>query len=373
MKFSVKKEILLHSLNSVSKALSNKNLIPVLSGIKFNLTDEGLFLSASDNDISIETFIKKEKLEEVNSVGSTVIQGKYVLEIIRKLEGKIVNIELLDNIKVLISSGNSEFNLNCMESDEFPNLNIEKKKEHVTIKKTDFKSLINKTSFAISTQETRPILTGINFKISKDKLECIATDSYRLSKKYLMLDEVVAEDINIVIPGKNLIELTKILEEDDNFIKMHVFNNKVLFEFDDTLFQTRVLSGTFPDVNRLIPDSFEINIKANSNELYNVIDRAALLTSEKDKNIVKFESFDNQITISSNSPEIGKVEETLAATKESEKNIKIAFSAKFMMDALRTVESQNTILNFNNEVQPIIILDETDDTLLQLILPIKTY
>ncbi len=373
MKFSVKKEVLLHSLNSVGKALSNKNLIPVLSGIKFNLTEEGLFLSASDNDISIETFIKKDKLESLDNIGSTVIQGKYVLEIIRKLEGKIVNFELLDNIKVLISSGNSEFNLNCMDASEFPNLNIEKKKEHISLKKTEFKNLINKTSFAISTQETRPILTGINFKISKDKLECIATDSYRLSKKYLILNDEIQEDINIVIPGKNLIELTKILEEDDDEIKMHVFNNKVLFEFDDTLFQTRVLSGTFPDVNRLIPDGFELKIKVNSNELYNVIDRAALLTSEKDKNIVKFENTNNQITISSNSPEIGKVEETLNTEDENNKNIKIAFSAKFMMDALKTVESKNTILNFNNEVQPIVILDGNDDTLLQLILPIKTY
>lgn len=128
MKFSIRKEVLLHSLNSVGKALSNKNLIPVLSGIKFNLTSEGLFLSASDNDISIEAFIDKSKLEEISEVGSTVIQGKYILEIIRKLEGRIVDIELLDNIKVLISCGNSEFNLNCMEASEFPNLNIEEKK-----------------------------------------------------------------------------------------------------------------------------------------------------------------------------------------------------------------------------------------------------
>lgn len=373
MKFSIKKEVLLHSLNSVSKALSNKNLIPVLSGIKFDLTEEGLFLSASDNDISIETFIDKSKLENLSSVGRTVIQGRYILEIIRKLEGKIVDIELLDNIKVLISCGNSEFNLNCMEASEFPNLNIERKKEPIVIKKTDFKNLINKTSFAISAQETRPILTGINFKISKDKFECISTDSYRLAKKYVILNREVEEDINIVIPGKNLIELTKILEDNNESIKMHIFNNKVLFDFDNTLFQTRVLSGTFPDINRLIPEDFNLKIKASANEFYNVIDRAALLTSEKDKNIVKFESNLNEVIISSNSPEIGKVEEKMDVEKDKDENIKIAFSSKFMMDALRTIESKNVILNFNADDKPIIILDEIDETLLQLILPIKTY
>lgn len=373
MKFSIKKEVLLHSLNSVSKALSSKNLIPVLSGIKFNLTNEGLFLSASDNDISIESFIDKSKLEEINELGTTVIQGKYILEIIRKLEGRIVNIELLDNIKVLISCGNSEFNLNSMDAAEFPNLNMEEKKEPIIIRKTEFKNLINKTSFAISSQETRPILTGINFKINEDKLECISTDSYRLAKKYVTLSNSVSEDINIVIPGKNLIELTKILEETDDNIEMHVFSNKVLFKFDNTLFQTRVLSGTFPDVNRLIPASFELEVKANANEFYNVIDRAALLTSEKDKNIVKFECDGNEVIVSSNSPEIGRVEEKMDVEKNNDTNIKIAFSSRFMMDALRTVESKDVVLCFNNDVQPIIIKDSKDDTLLQLILPIKTY
>lgn len=373
MKFSIKKEVLLQSLNSVSKALSNKNLIPILSGIKFNLTSEGLFLSASDNDISIESFIDKENLDKIESVGSTVIQGKYILDIIRKLEGRIINIELLDGIKVLISCGNSEFNLNCMDASEFPNLNLEEKKDPVTLKKEEFKNLIAKTSFAVSTQETRPILTGINFKISLNKLECIATDSYRLAKKHVILDKEIKEDINIVIPGKNLIELTKIVEDNENEIQMHIFNNKVLFKFDNILFQTRVLSGTFPDVNRLIPEAFNLEIKANTNELYNVIDRASLLTNEKDKNIIKFECEANEVIVSSNSPEIGKVEEKMSVEKNNNNDIKIAFSSKYMMDAIKTIESKNVVLNFNNDVQPIIVLDEDDDTLLQLILPIKTY
>ena len=285
----------------------------------------------------------------------------------------IINIELLDGIKVLISCGNSEFNLNCMDGNEFPNLNLEEKKDPIILRKDEFKNLINKTSFAVSSQETRPILTGINFKISKNKLECISTDSYRLAKKQVILNKKVEEDINIVIPGKNLIELTKIIEDNDKEIQMHIFNNKVLFKFDNILFQTRVLSGTFPDVNRLIPESFELSIKTNTNELYNVIDRASLLTSEKDKNIIKFECEDNEVIVSSNSPEIGKVEEKIYVEKNNNENIKIAFSSRFMMDAIKTIESKNVILNFKNDVQPIIILDEQDDSLLQLILPIKTY
>ncbi len=374
MKFSIKKEILLQGLNAVSKAISSKNLIPILSGVKFDLNNEGLFLSASDNEISIEYFIDKKDFENIELTGSTVIQGKYVFEIIRKLDGKIINFELLDNIKVLISCSNSNFSLNCMDSSEFPNLNFEEKKEPIVIKSNDFKVLINKTSFAISTQETRPILTGINFKISKNILECISTDSYRLSKKSIEIDSDIHEDIDIVIPGKNLVELIKIIDDDNNNnISMHIFNNKVLFKFGNTKFQTRVLSGTFPDVKRLIPSSFSLSIKVNNNEFYNVIDRAALLTNEKDKNIVKFESEESIVTVSSNSPEIGKVEEKIKVDKVEDNDIKIAFSSRFMMDALRTIESKNVVLKFNGDVNPIIIQDEDDETLLQLILPIKTY
>ena len=260
-----------------------------------------------------------------------------------------------------------------MDYDDFPNLNIEEKKDPIILDKEEFKEIINKTSFAVSTQETRPILTGINFKISKNKLEAIATDSYRLAKKTVNLTTDLKEDISTVIPGKNLIELTKIIEDNDNKIEMHLFNNKVLFKYDNTKFQTRVLGGTFPDVERLVPTSYELVIKANQEEFYKVIDRAALLTSEKDKNIVKFECNGNNLVVSSNSPEIGKVEEKMTVEKSIDQDIKIAFSSRFMMDALRTIKSENVLLNFNGDVKPIIIFDDDDSSVLQLILPIKTY
>ena len=274
---------------------------------------------------------------------------------------------------MIVSTDNTEFNLNGINPNEFPNLDLDETKEPIVINNGVFKDIINQTVFAISQSETRPLLTGINFRINNGELDVIATDSYRLARKLVAIDKVDESDINIVIPGKNLVELTKMLDNDEESLELHLFSNKVLFKFDNTLFQTRVLSGTFPDVNRLIPASFELEIKANANEFYNVIDRAALLTSEKDKNIVKFECDGNEVIVSSNSPEIGRVEEKMDVEKNNDTNIKIAFSSRFMMDALRTVESKDVVLCFNNDVQPIIIKDSKDDTLLQLILPIKTY
>jgi DNA polymerase III subunit beta len=375
MKFTIKKNIFLENLLYVSKALSSKNLIPILSGIKMELKEEGLYLTATDNDITIQSLIKIENnnIYNIKENGSIVIQGKYIVEIIRKLTEEEINIEVLDGLKILIYTENSEFNLNGMNANEFPKLELEENKQPINLNTKIFKNIINQTSFATSNQETRPILTGINFKIIGNIMECVATDSYRLAKKIIELTTSVEDNINIVIPSKNLIELTKILDNDDDLLQLHIFNNKILIKFNNILFQSRLLNGTYPDTSKLIPDSFNLKIQAKANEFYNVIDRASLLTFDKEKNIVSLEINNNKMIITSNSPEVGRVEEKMIIIKETEENIKISFSAKYMMDALKTLQCENAEILFTGEIKPIILKDPSNDNLIQLILPIRTY
>lgn len=373
MKFSIKKEILLENLNNVSKAVSSKNVIPVLGGIKFNLTNEGLFLTATNNEIDIESFIDKKYIDIVEKTGTIVIQGKYLIEIVRKLPEGLINIEIIDGLKILINSQNSNFNLNGIDSNEFPNINLENSTNPIKLSKKVIKNIVNQTLFATSMQESRPILTGINIKIENNKMECIATDSYRLSKKVVELENMVDNIINIVIPGKNIGELVKILNDEDEEVEVHIFSNKILFKFDNILFQSRLLNGTFPDTSRLIPEEFSLEIKADLDELYKVIDRAALLTSEKEKNVIKFETNNNEVIISSNTPEIGKVEEKLSISKNNDSEIKIAFSSKYMMEALRTINSKDVRILLNSDIKPIILKTDEDENLIELLLPIKTY
>ena len=373
MKFSIKKEILLENLNNVSKAVSTKNVIPVLGGIKFELNEKGLYLTTTNNEIDIKCFIDKKLIDNIEKEGSIVIHGKYLIEIVRKLPDGLINIEVVDDLKIILYTKNSTFNLNGIDSYEFPNLNIEKSTNPIFITKKMLKNIVNQTIFATSTQESRPILTGINIKIEDNKMECVATDSYRLSKKIINLDNPVDNLINIVIPSKNISELIKILTDDDDEIKIHIFSNKILFEFDNILFQSRLLNGTFPDTSRLIPNEFKFEISANLEELYEVIDRASLLTSEKEKNVIKFETNGNILTISSNTPEIGRVEEKLSINKNTTENISIAFSSKYMMDALKTISSNNVKILLNTNISPIILNNEDDSNLIELLLPIKTY
>lgn len=371
MKFVIKKNILLESLYHTSKAISSKNLIPILTGIKFDLKKEGLYLSASDTDISIRSFIDKKDIVEIEEVGSIVIGGKYIVEIIKKLPDTNILIEVIDGYKMIISTDNTEFNLNGVNPNEFPNLELEETKEPIILKTNEFKTLINQTFFATSQSESRPILTGINFKLSGNILEVMATDSYRLAKKEIGIDKDIENEINIVIPGKNLLELSRIIDDEDNIVELHLFSNKVLFKYKNILFLSRLLNGTYPATSSIIPTEFDICINFNSDVLFDMIDRASLLTSDREKNTIKLELTNKEMIISSNSPEIGKVEEKISV--ENDDSMSISFSSKYMLDAIRSFNQENISVYINNDSSPIILKSSDDDSLVQLVLPIKTY
>lgn len=371
MKFIVKKDILLESLNNTARAISTKNLIPILTGIKFELKDDGLYLYASDSDVSIRSFIPKDKLTDVVELGSIVIGGKYIVEIVRKLPNSDITMEVIDGFKLIISTDNTEFNLNGINPNEFPNLDLDETKEPIILNNGIFKNIVNQTFFATSQSESRPLLTGINFRISGNTLEVLATDSYRLARKIITIDHNIENDINIVIPGKNLLELTKMLDDDTETLQMHLFSNKILFKYKNIVFLSRLLSGSYPATSSIIPNEFKIEVECNFEDLFNMIDRASLLTSDRDKNTIKLSLTKDELMISSNSPEIGKVEEKITVVSNDE--INISFSSKFMLDAIKSFNKEKIVICMNSDSTPIIIKSPLDESLVQLVLPIKTY
>lgn len=375
MKFTIKKELLLDALVKVSKAISTKNLIPVLGGIKFELKKKKLTLTASDNDITIQSVIISDKEDDfkIENEGSIIIQGKYILDIVRKLPDKYINIEVIDELKILIYTDNSEFNLNGISESEYPSINLEESKKKIDLSAGTLKSIVNQTAFASSTEESKPVLTGINFNIAGNILECNSTDSYRLARKIVKLNKESEENYNIVIPSHNLVEFTKIIGDDDEIIELHIFNNKILFKKDNLKFESRLINGTYPNTSNLLPDDSMLIVNTNLNEFYNVIDRVSILTSDKEKNIVTLETKDNTLILKSSSVEIGRVEEKMIINKNNDENIKISFSAKYMMEALKSFSTETVDLHFVGEIKPILIKSSEDDSLTQLVLPIRTY
>ena len=372
MKFVIDKNILLNALSNVTRAIGLRTTIPILNGIKFELKKEGLSLLASDSELTIRIFIPEKEIKKIEKIGCIVIQSKYILDIIRKMPSDIINFESLDSNKIKIFTDNNEYNLNCYDIDDYPHINLDKSKEPINIKSDTLKSIINETVYAVSTQEVRPLLTGINLKINGDLLECIATDSYRLAKKNIKLDNVVNNLVNIVIPGKSITELEKMLSQDSNVV-MHIFNNKILFKYDNVEFQTNLLSGTYPDTNHFIPNEFAYMINLDLKNFNDAVDRASLLAQNKDKNIVRAVIDNKLMILSSSASEIGKTEEKINIESSNKEKLEIAFSSKYMLEALKVIKDDNILLLINSDDKPILIKSVNDESLLELILPVKTY
>ena len=295
------------------------------------------------------------------------------MDIVRKLPAEFINIELIDELKLLIYTENSEFNLNGISESEYPNIGLEESKKKVTINAGVFKNAIGQTAFAASNEESKPVLTGINFNIVGDVLECNSTDSYRLARKIVKLDKDSEENYNIVVPSRNVVEFSKILYDDDEMVELHIFSNKILFKTNNLKFESRLINGTYPNTSNLLPDDSFLVISTNLSDFYNVIDRVSILTSDKEKNIVTLETNDNMLILRSSSAEVGRVEEKMPITKNNNENIKISFSAKYMMEALKSFSTETVDIHFVGEIKHILIKSSEDESLTQLVLPIRTY
>lgn len=367
MNFKVKRTELLNALTKVSRAVSLKSPLPVLTGIKFELKEDCLVLTGSDSDITIQTTINENI--EILEVGSVVLSSRYILEIIKKIEGDIVHIYIVDGTLTRIESHSSKFDLNGTSYIDYPRIDLSKMGSHFQLKSSDLKQAIEQTSFATSEKETRPVLTGVNFKAKNNKLECIATDSYRLAKKILDIDSNIT--FNIIIPKKSLIEISRIIEKDE-LIDLYVSDRKVLCVINNVYVQTRLIDGSYPDTSRLIPDTFEYSMNIDTNSLLSALDRASLLSSEQN-HIVKLTMDEDNVMLSSYSQEIGSVEENLSRAFYKGNPLHISFSSKYMNEAIKAINTDKIIIQFTGEMRPFIIKDIERNDIIQLVLPVRTY
>ncbi|HEX5563447.1 MAG TPA: DNA polymerase III subunit beta [Sporosarcina sp.] len=377
MKFEIMRDWLLEGLNDVMKAISQKVANPILTGVKMDVSEKGLTMTGSDSDITICTFIPVEQDGEqiirVIESGSIILQAKVFSEIVRKLPTNDVTIEV-ENMQTHIQSGKSEFHLIGSNSDEYPVLPNVKDEYRFSLPSDLMKSIIKETVFAVSQQETRPILTGVHWETDEEKLVCVATDSHRLARREIVPEMMPESPFSVVIPGKSLQELNKILEDTSDVVEIVIADQQVLFKSRNVLFYSRLLEGNYPDTSRLIPSEYKTTVQVNGRKLLQAIDRASLLAREDRNNIVRFAAEGgNVIEVSSNSPEIGKVEELIEAIDVNGEDLKISFSAKYMMDALKAIEGQDIAIHFTGAMRPFILKSMESDAILQLILPVRTF
>ncbi|EJY3774353.1 DNA polymerase III subunit beta [Staphylococcus pseudintermedius] len=376
MEFSIQRDYFITQLNDTLKAISPRATLPILTGIKIDATNEGIVLTGSDSEISIEITIPNQvdgqEIINVVEPGSVVLPGRFFVDIIKKLPGKEVKLSTNEQFQTLITSAHSEFNLSGLDPDQYPLLPQVSSDDALQLPVKVLKNIIAQTNFAVSTSETRPVLTGVNWLIQQNELLCTATDSHRLAVRKLKLEEEI-EDKNVIIPGKALAELNKIMTDSEDHIDIFFASNQVLFRVGNVNFISRLLEGHYPDTSRLFPENYEIKLGLNNSDFYHAIDRASLLAREGGNNVIKLSTGDTQIELSSTSPEIGTVKEEVTANDVEGDNLKISFNSKYMMDALKAIDNEEVEVEFFGTMKPFILKPKDDDTVTQLILPIRTY
>lgn len=371
MNFKVNKKEFLEALNLSNRAVSNTTPLPSLSGIKIICEDDSLTLISSDSNISIKSVIKNnedKKVLEIKEKGKIVIDAKYILEIVRKIDSSNVNVEIIDGNLIKIFGGNSEFKITCMNADDYPEINFEFITQPFEIPTNIFIDLIEQTSFACSEKETRPVLTGVNFKTEDNKLYVNATDSYRLASKVIDINNNL--NFNVTVPAKYLNEVAHSIGLEEK-LSILIDQQKIAFLFNNSIIQTRLLDDEFPETKRLIPSSFIHELTVSSRELNNAIDRASFIKTDG-KNIIKLSITKENVDITSTS-NVGSSFENIPVISFDGDKFEVSCSGKYLIDAIRACKSQEITIKFSGELKPMIIVNKEDESLIQLISPVRTY
>ena len=374
MIFSINRDYLLNKLNIIQRGLPIKTPMPVLYGIKFNVNKDNIVLTSSNTDIAIQVILDKNE-SNVKVEGKTLVPGKYLIDIVRKVNSNIIEFSLIETNLLIIKADRSEFKLRLLDVEDYPDIEFIQENSPIIFRNNELKKIIRETSYATSNSEKRPVLTGVDLKFENQKLTCVATDSYRLARKEIDFD-LNQNTFDIIVPNKSLDELFKILESTNENIELYTKPNKILFKFEKILFQTRLLEGQYPDTSRIIPKEYLIEIPFHKEQLISAIDRVSLLSpkeKETNINIIRLSLREDKIVeISSTNTEIGDALEELIPSGEIKgKKIKLAFSSKYLKEALKVYHSDEVLLKFSGETKPFIITGKSDPSLVNLILPVR--
>ena len=379
MKFTIKRNAFIKKLTDVQRAISSKTAIEILTGLKITVTENSITLTGSDSDISIENEISTDDSNYellIDEPGSIVLPARFFSEIIKRLPESTFTIEVNEHFQATITSGQTEYQVNGVDADNYPHLPEIDTNEQLTIPADIMKQVINQTVIAVSTQESRPLLTGVHLTIKNGELHAVATDSHRLSQRKVKLSGAEDIDYDIIVPGRSLVELSRMIADSTGSLEIQIAENQILFNFDNTAFYSRLLEGMYPDTDRLIPQSSETEIELNAVSLLHAIERASLLSHEGRNNVVKLSlNSENQTAVlSSNSPEGGNIEEELQFDKLTGNDIEISFNPDYMKAALQAFGQAEVKLSLTLPLRPFTLMPTEDsEDFIQLITPVRTY
>ncbi len=371
MKLTIERATLLRALGHVQSIVERRNTIPILSNVMLEARDDALRLTATDMDISIVESIPAE----VPTAGSTTAPAHTLYDIVRKLpDGAQVALEKdAEAAQLNLSSGRARFKLGTLDTSEFPALSEGDLPSRFTVAAGDFRTLIDRTRFAISTEETRYYLNGIYLHAvssdAGDRLRAVATDGHRLARVEMPLPEGGAGMPGVIIPRKTVNELRKLIDETGGDVDVALSDTKIRFAFDDAVLTSKLIDGTFPDYERVIPVSNDKLMVVTRKDFADAVDLVATIATEKSR-AIKLAVKGHSLALSANSPDAGSAEEELEADYEGDA-INIGFNSRYLLDITQQIEGDKAQFIMADSNSPTIVRDAGDDSALYVLMPMR--
>jgi DNA polymerase-3 subunit beta len=356
MKLSIARGELLDSLAVVTKALSSRTTLPILSGDK-------VVLQSTDLEISIKDTVGAN----VEDAGSVVLPGRLLADVVRSLPEAAVKIETASFDQVKVTCGSTSFTLRSLSPEDFPKFPEVSPEKKVTIPTSTLQSLVRKVGRAVSRDEARPILTGILVIIDGLKVRMVATDSYRLAVAEADLPEPVDERIEVVIPGKALEEIPK-LAGDAEVVTVGISENQIVFDFGHSVYVTRRIEGTFPNYRQLIPQEGETKLTVARSEIEDAAKRVSLLAQHNAP--IRLRISESTLTLTAQTQDVGEASEDLMVSTEGE-GLEIAFNHAFLIDGIASSDEETLAFMASSPLKPGVFRAAEGDSFTYLIMPVR--
>lgn len=370
MKFSIDRAALLRSLNHVQSAVEKRNTIPILSNVLIKADDGVLSLSTTDMDMEINESVAAQ----VKTPGATTAPAGTLFDIVKKLSDDAeVEITLDDSgNQMSVKAGRSNFKLSCLPVADFPELSQGEMPTSFALPANDLRALIDRTKFAMSTEETRYYLNGIYIHAAEQEgvkvLRAVATDGHRLARFEMPLPAGAENMPGVILPRKAVAELRKLVEEAGDSIQIGLSESKIRFNFDHIVLTSKLIDGTFPDYQRVIPQGNDKIVEVNPKAFSSAIDRVSTISDGKSRAVkITFEG--KTMTLSANSPESGSATEDLEINGND--NMEIGFNARYLMDITSQIEGDGCRLTLADAASPTIIQDTGDASSLYVLMPLR--
>jgi len=371
MKLIIERAALLKSLGHVQNVVERRNTIPILSNVKMTAADGKLRLNATDMDLDIVD----ATTAQVSEPGETTAPAHTLYEIVKKLpDGADVELDATSGDgQMVLRSGRSRFSLSCLPAGEFPVMSGGDLPVNFDLAAIELKTLIDKTRFAISTEETRYYLNGIYLHAAEQDgqpvLRAVATDGHRLASCDTALPDGADTMPGVIVPRKTVQELHKLIEETEAEIRISMSEAKIQFSFDGVVLTSKLIDGTFPDYERVIPQGNDKDLKVNRKAFGDAVDRVSAISTEKSR-AVKLTMEAGKLVLSASSPESGSATDELETDYNGER-LEIGFNSAYLLEIMRQVEGEHINMSLSDAASPTIIREEADDSALYVLMPMR--